>query len=114
MPRAHRDSDVPIPFAAVIMDNVPYFSDLKASTPPPYAPALKTARSKVVYWITYLVNLAIPGLLVIPVMFVWVGKNLLPQAPLMLGLVKAILQNSVSGHLSLEYVCSLFSFSAII
>ena len=34
------------PFAAVIMDNVPYFSDLKASTPPPYAPALKTARSK--------------------------------------------------------------------
>ena len=63
------------PFAAVIMDNVPYFSDLKASTPPPYAPALKTARSKVVYWITYLVNLAIPGLLVIPVMFVRVGKK---------------------------------------
>jgi len=63
------------PFAALIMDNVPHFSDLKAKTPTPPAPALKTPKSKAAYWITYLINLVIPGLLVMPVMFEWVGNK---------------------------------------
>jgi hypothetical protein len=63
------------PFAAVIMKNVPYFSGLKCSAPTPCAAALKSAKSKAAYWIVYLINLVIPGLLVIPVMFIWIGKS---------------------------------------
>ena len=63
------------PFASVVMNAVPYFSELKAATPAPSAPALKSAKGKVSYWLIYLINCAIPALLVIPWMFKFVGKS---------------------------------------
>jgi len=62
-------------FAAVLMDEMPYFGALKAAKPVPCAPALDTPKKKAAYWVTYVINLAIPGLLVIPVMFKWIGKG---------------------------------------
>lgn len=63
------------PFAAIIMRKVPYFAELRAETPAPAAPKLSDGKSKAVYWVTYLINMAIPALLVIPVMFKLVGKE---------------------------------------
>ena len=63
------------PFAKFMMDAVPYFSVLKATAPVPSAPALKTAKGKVSYWLVYLINCAIPALLVIPWMYQFVGKS---------------------------------------
>lgn len=63
------------PFASVVMGAVPYFSELKAATPPPCAPALNSAMRKAGYWIVYLINGAIPALLVIPLMFKFIGKS---------------------------------------
>ena len=63
------------PFASLIIKNVPYFSTLKASKMPPCAPALKTKNSKLIFWGTYAVNLVLPGLLVMPIMFRLIGKQ---------------------------------------
>lgn len=63
------------PFASVVMNAVPYFSSLKSATPVPYSPPLKSAKSKATYWIVYLINCAIPALLVIPWMYQLVGKS---------------------------------------
>lgn len=63
------------PFASVVMQSVPFFSELRAVDSAPPAPALTTGKSKGIYWLTYAVNLIIPALLVIPVMYILVGKE---------------------------------------
>lgn len=63
------------PFASWIMHGVPYFSELLATEDVPPAPRLADGAGKAVYWITYFVNLIIPALLVVPVMFVWIGHK---------------------------------------
>jgi len=63
------------PFASWMMDAVPFFSSLKADAPRPMAPALNTAKRKLVYWGTLIINLAIPAVLAMPVMNNWVGKK---------------------------------------
>ncbi len=63
------------PFASWIMHSVPWFSELIAKKEAPPAPKLSDGTAKAVYWGTYIINLIIPALLVIPVMFVWIGKK---------------------------------------
>ena len=62
-------------FASWILDSVPYFASLKATSNPPAAPALDTGKKKAAFWVTYLINLALPALLAMPVMHYWVGKE---------------------------------------
>jgi len=62
-------------FASWIMDSVPYFASLKATSTPPAAPALDTGKKKAAFWVTYLINLALPALLAMPVMHYWIGKE---------------------------------------
>lgn len=64
-----------VPFALVVMRGVPFFSELLAKEPVPCAPAIKTTRSKLVYWGTYLVCLILPATLVMPVMYHLLGKE---------------------------------------
>lgn len=63
------------PFAMWIIESVPFFGELKAARVPPAAPALKTARQKAVYWIGWLLGMAIPAALAMPVMHYWIGKK---------------------------------------
>lgn len=63
------------PFAKWIMNTVPYFSELKAKNAAPAAPALDTTKKKLVYWISWVVCMAIPGILAMPVMHYWIGKQ---------------------------------------
>jgi hypothetical protein len=63
------------PFAVWIMNTVPYFSDLKAKKQTPAAPALNTSKKKLAYWITWIICAAIPGILAMPVMHYWIGKQ---------------------------------------
>ncbi len=63
------------PFAAWIMDSVPFFGELRAAKPLPPAPAISTAKWKFVYWLTWLINAAIPGILAMPVMHFWIGRQ---------------------------------------
>ena len=63
------------PFASWIMDTVPFFGTLKAKEPLPSAPALDSPRKKLVYWITYIICLALPAMLAMPVMHNWIGKE---------------------------------------
>lgn len=63
------------PFAKWIMNTVPYFSELKAKTATPAAPALDTTKKKLVYWISWVVCMAIPGILAMPVMHYLIGKQ---------------------------------------
>ena len=64
-----------VPFSILIMHGVPFFSELLAKEAVPCAPAIKTTRSKLVYWGTYLVCLILPAALVIPVMYHLLGKE---------------------------------------
>lgn len=63
------------PFASLIMDNVPFFSSLKAAKQLPPAPALDTPKSKAIYWIAFVINTIIPPALAMPVMHYWIGKE---------------------------------------
>jgi len=63
------------PFAMWIIESVPFFSELKAEKVPPAAPALKTARQKATYWIDWLLGMAVPAALAMPVMHYWIGKQ---------------------------------------
>ena len=63
------------PFASWIMDTVPYFSVLKASSVPVPAPALNTGKKKIAYWLTLLISTAIPAVLAMPVMHYWIGQQ---------------------------------------
>jgi len=62
------------PFACLLME-VPFFADLKAKQLPLRLPALKTRKDHAVFWGTYIVNLIIPALLVIPIAFMLIGKE---------------------------------------
>ena len=64
-----------VSFAFVLIDSVPYFGVLKAAAPVPCAPALDTGKKKLVFWGTYAVNMVIPALLVMPIMFKLLGKS---------------------------------------
>ena len=63
------------PFSVMLIKNVSFFSELKEEKLPPPAPALTTSKSRLVFWGTYAMNLIIPALLVMPVMFHLVGKE---------------------------------------
>ena len=63
------------PFASWIIDSVPYFASLKATKMPPAAPALNTGAKKSAFWVTYVINLALPAVLAMPVMHYWIGKE---------------------------------------
>lgn len=63
------------PFASMLIHGTTFFGEL-AKPEPAAAPALTTGKGKAAYWITYAINLVIPALLVVPVMFKWVGKEI--------------------------------------
>lgn len=63
------------PFASMLIHGTTFFGEL-AKPEPATAPALTTGKRKAAYWITYAINLVIPALLVVPVMFKWVGKEI--------------------------------------
>ncbi len=63
------------PFASLVMDAVPFFSTLKKKGEIALAPA-PVGQGKAIYWITYAIGLVMPALLVMPVMFTWVGKGI--------------------------------------
>ena len=63
------------PFASMLIHGTSFFGEL-AKAEPAAAPALTTGKRKAAYWITYAINLVIPALLVIPVMFKWIGKEI--------------------------------------
>lgn len=63
------------PFACWIMDAVPFFSSLRADKELPPAPALTTAKSKVIYWIFFCINMLLPAALAMPVMHNLIGKE---------------------------------------
>ena len=62
------------PFACLLMET-PYFGKLKAARAPARLPAMKTGKDKAVFWGTYAINLVLPALLVIPIMFKLIGKS---------------------------------------
>ena len=68
-------------FPCVLMDAVPFFGKLKAQNELPAAPALTTGAEKARYWLTWLVSLVIPALLVLPVMYKWIGKGIAVPFP---------------------------------
>ena len=63
------------PFASMLIHGTSFFGELAKPEPAP-APALTTGKKKAAYWITYAINLVIPALLVVPVMFKLVGKEI--------------------------------------
>ena len=63
------------PFASMLIHGTTFFGEL-AHAEPAAAPALNTGKRKAAYWITYAINLVVPALLVVPVMFKWVGKEI--------------------------------------
>lgn len=63
------------PFASMLIHGTTFFAELAQAEPAP-APALTTGKKKAAYWITYAINLVLPALLVVPVMFKWVGKEI--------------------------------------
>lgn len=63
------------PFACWIMDTIPFFSTLKATSELPAAPALDSVKKKAVYWVTYFICLAMPAVLAMPVMNDLIGRD---------------------------------------
>ena len=63
------------PFASMLIHGTNFFSELAQAEPAP-APRLSSGKKKASYWITYAINLVIPALLVVPVMYKWVGKSI--------------------------------------
>ena len=62
------------PFACLLMET-PFFGKLKAQKTPARLPAMTTGKDKAVFWGTYAVNLVLPALLVMPIMFKLIGKE---------------------------------------
>lgn len=62
-------------FAMWIIDAVPWFGSLKAKELLAAAPALDTGKKKAIYWIGYVISMAVPAILAMPVMHYWVGKE---------------------------------------
>lgn len=63
------------PFASMLIHGTTFFSELAQSEPAP-APALSDGKKKAKYWIVYAINTILPALLVVPVMFKWVGRKI--------------------------------------
>lgn len=64
------------PFASMLIHGTSFFGELANPEPAP-APRLSSGKKKAIYWLAFVVNTAIPCLLVIPVMFKLVGKEVL-------------------------------------
>lgn len=62
------------PCARLLMAT-PFFAGLRGQQAPKRLPALSTGREKASFWGTYLINLIIPGLLVMPVAFTLIGQE---------------------------------------
>lgn len=63
------------PFAAMLIHGTSFFGELAQAEPAP-SPALSDGRKKAKYWIVYAVNTILPALLVVPVMYKWVGRGI--------------------------------------
>ena len=62
------------PFADMLISGTSFFAELSQPEPVP-APALSDGKKKASYWITYLINTALPAMLVVPVAFKLIGKE---------------------------------------
>lgn len=62
------------PFADMMISGTKFFAELRQPEPAP-APALSDGKKKGAYWLTYLINTALPALLVVPIAFKLIGKE---------------------------------------
>lgn len=63
------------PFASMLIHGTSFFAELSQPEPAP-APALSDGRKKAKYWIVYVINTILPALLVMPVAYKLVGKEM--------------------------------------
>ena len=63
------------PFAAMLIHGTSFFGELAQAEPAP-SPALSDGRKKAKYWVVYAVNTILPALLVVPVMYKWIGRGI--------------------------------------
>lgn len=63
------------PFAAMLIHGTSFFGELAQAEPAP-SPALSDGRKKAKYWGVYAINTILPALLVVPVMYKWIGRGI--------------------------------------
>lgn len=63
-----------VPFTGLLM-KIPFFSELQIANVPARNPGPKDKRGKLIFGASYAINAVIPPLLVMPVMFWWVGQG---------------------------------------
>lgn len=63
------------PFAAMLIHGTSFFGELAQAEPAP-SPALSDGRKKAKYWVVYAINTILPALLVVPVMYKWIGRGI--------------------------------------
>jgi hypothetical protein len=63
-----------VPFATQLI-KIPYFNELHDDSVKPNNPGPRNTKGKIVYAVCYFINGLIPALLVMPVMFWWIGQG---------------------------------------